>query len=435
MSFADFRFAPWRPHQMENREAPTAMPLPRLFTPSVIIAGLVVVALIMFVTVGPLVWRQDPSQQWLSQTSRGPLPAQWVRVVKDDGNWQPRDSAPRLVAHSANTEAVRLHWPQVEGVERYRLYRGPASQPGRGLPIAELEVAYFEDKLQLSRMIYRYTVMDADTGNLLFSTELRPEPAISLFEAQLQGLIEVTDDIHPPEYLQLPGHPLGTDTLGRDILARLMAGGQTSLFVGVVAPLLFISFGCIVGAIAGMAGGWIDQALMRLVDFVVALPFLLFMILFRVAFGIGPGESGIVPLIAAMLVLSWPSSARLIRGQVLALRHQPFVEASRLGGAGLAAVIARHIFPNVLPLILVAFSFAIPQAIFTEAFLSFIGMGVSPPTTSWGALCNDGIKTLLSHPRQLLLPALLISIAVLAFNTLGDALRDATDRRAGAVRA
>ncbi len=131
-----------------------------------------------------------------------------------------------------------------------------------------------------------------------------------------------------------------------------------------------------------------------------------------------------------MLMLSWPGSARLIRGQVLALRGQAFVEAAKLAGVSTSRVILRHMLPNVLPMILVAFSFAIPQAIFTEAFLSFIGMGVSPPTTSWGALCNDGIKTLLSHPRQLLLPALFISVSVLAFNLLGDALRDATVRRA-----
>ena len=224
--------------------------------------------------------------------------------------------------------------------------------------------------------MYRYTIADADTGLLLLSREVRPEAAMSVFEAQLQGLIPVTNN--KTQWVEIPGHPLGTDALGRDILARLMAGGRTSLFVGVVAPLLFITFGCIFGAIAGLMGGWVDQLAMRFVDFVVALPFLLFMILFRVAFGIGPGENGIMPLIVAMLVLSWPGSARLIRGQVLALRSQPFVEASRIAGVSTSRIILRHMLPNVLPMILVAFSFAIPQAIFTEAFLSFIGMGVSP---------------------------------------------------------
>lgn len=435
MSISVFRFAPWQPPQWQDPEAPLPVPLPRLLTPTVVVAGLIVVFLVLFVSLGPLLWRQDPSQQWLSQISMGPTPARWVKVVADQPNWRPQRPVSRLTAVESNTEVVRLQWPTLADVSRYRLYRGPASDPGKGLPIAETDTPYYADKLQLRRQIYRYTLADADTGLLLFSIDVRPEPAISVFEAQLQGLVSLQADGELPEAIALPSHPLGTDTLGRDILARLMAGGQTSLFVGVVAPLLFITFGCIVGAIAGLAGGWLDQLIMRTVDFVIALPFLLFMILFRVAFGIGPGESGILPLIVAMLVLSWPSSARLVRGQVLALRNQPFVEAARLAGVGQAAVITRHLLPNVLPLILVAFSFAIPQAIFTEAFLSFIGMGVSPPTTSWGALCNDGIKTLLSHPRQLLLPALLISISVLAFNTLGDALRDATDRRAGVVRA
>jgi oligopeptide transport system permease protein len=337
--------------------------------------------------------------------------------------------------HDANTEFVRLQWPQIEGVRRYRVYRASAHKAGLGLAIAETDKAYYQDQLQLSYQIYRYTIADADSGLLLLAREVRPEAAISLFEAQLQGLVPVGKSGRQAKWLEMPGHPLGTDALGRDILARLMAGGRTSLFVGVVAPLLYISFGCIFGAIAGLAGGWVDQVAMRFVDFVVALPFLLFMILFRVAFGIGPGENGIMPLIVAMLMLSWPGSARLIRGQVLALRGQAFVEAAKLAGVSTSRVILRHMLPNVLPMILVAFSFAIPQAIFTEAFLSFIGMGVSPPTTSWGALCNDGIKTLLSHPRQLLLPALFISVSVLAFNLLGDALRDATDRRAGVAKA
>lgn len=435
MSIPVFRFAPWRPPQWEAAELPPSLPLPRLASPAVVVSLLVVIGLILFVTLGPHVWRQDPSQQWLSQISRGPLPATEVLVVADDSRWQPRRKlrGGQLTVVEANTERVRLRWPAVIGTDRFQVYRNLASEPGIGLPLVTTEAVFFEDKLQLRHRIYRYTVVDADTGVMLFARDVRPVPAISLFEAQLQGLAPLTGAA--PDYVTLPSHPLGTDALGRDILARLMAGGRTSLFVGVVAPLLFISVGCLLGAISGLAGGWVDQVLMRLVDFVVALPFLLFMILLRVAFGIGPGENGIAPLILALLLLSWPSSARLIRGQVLALRGQAFVEAARLAGVSWAVLIWRHLMPNVLPLILVAFSFAIPQAIFTEAFLSFIGMGVSPPTTSWGAMCNDGIKTLLSHPRQLLLPALLISISVLAFNTLGDALRDATDRRKGVVKA
>lgn len=436
MALSVFRFA-GRTWASEDLEQVAPLPLPKMATPAVIISGLVVIALLLFVTIGPLVWRQDPSQQWLSQISAGPSAAHSVRLIRDVGPWQPRvgEAPQNLIVHDANTEFVRLQWPQIEGVKRYRIYRAQAHKVGLGLALAETDKAYYQDRLQLSYQVYRYTIADADTGLLLLAREVRPEAAMSLFEAQLQGLVPVGAGRVHTKWLDLPGHPLGTDALGRDILARLMAGGRTSLFVGVVAPLLYISFGCIFGAIAGLAGGWVDQLAMRFVDFVVALPFLLFMILFRVAFGIGPGENGITPLIIAMLMLSWPGSARLIRGQVLALRGQAFVEAAKLAGVSTTRTILRHMLPNVLPMILVAFSFAIPQAIFTEAFLSFIGMGVSPPTTSWGALCNDGIKTLLSHPRQLLLPALFISVSVLAFNLLGDALRDATDRRAGVVKA
>lgn len=434
MSLSPFRFLPWQPAQMQQPDVFYRRPKPTLWSsPTVVIAGAAVVLLVVFVTLGPQLWRQDPAQQWLSLTSQGPLPSQWAVVVDDHGQWQPRRKVRRLTVRAANTEYVRLQWPVLPDVERYQIYRGPADEPGIGLPLGTTANGHYEDVLQLRRQIYRYTVVDADRGLQLFALDVRPKVAISLFEAQLQGLVPVSvGDIYP-EYVELPGHPLGTDALGRDILARLMAGGQTSLFVGVVAPLLYISFGCLLGAVAGFAGGWVDQATMRLVDFVIALPFLLFMILLRVAFGIGPGENGIFPLIIAMLILSWPGTARLIRGQVLSLRQQPFVEAARLAGLSNLHIIFRHVFPNVLPLILVAFSFAIPQAIFTEAFLSFIGMGVAPPTTSWGALCNDGIKTLLSHPRQLLLPALMISISVLAFNILGDALRDLTDKRSGGV--
>ena len=173
-----------------------------------------------------------------------------------------------------------------------------------------------------------------------------------------------------------------------------------------------------------------DRAMMRLADFVVALPFLLFMILFKVAFGIRPGESGVVPMLLAMVLLGWPASARLVRGQVMAIRDEPYVQAARLMGAGTPYLVLRHMVPNVLGVLLVALSFAIPGAIFTEAFLSFIGLGVAPPTPSWGSLCNDGIRSMLAHPHELAVPAAFISITVLAFNLLGDGLRDALDTRA-----
>jgi oligopeptide transport system permease protein len=212
-----------------------------------------------------------------------------------------------------------------------------------------------------------------------------------------------------------------------------MAGARVSLFIGFFAPFLAIAIGVLLGGIAGYVGGRLDQWIMRFTDFVLALPFLLFMILFRVVLGTGPGESGIVPMLTAMVALSWTGAARLTRGQVLQLREAEFVQASRLLGARPTYLLLRHLLPNTLGVILVALTFAIPGAIFTEAFLSFIGMGVVPPTPSWGSMCNDGIQVFLTHPHEFLFPALAISVTVLAFNLLGDGLRDALDPRMRSV--
>jgi oligopeptide transport system permease protein len=169
--------------------------------------------------------------------------------------------------------------------------------------------------------------------------------------------------------------------------------------------------------------------MMRFADFVIALPFLLFMILFKIAFGIGPGQSGILPMIVALVMLSWPGTARLVRGQILQVREEGYVNAARLLGARTDYLVLRHMIPNTMGVILVTLTFAVPSAIFTEAFLSFIGMGVAPPTPSWGGMSNEGIKSMLIHPHELLFPAIMISVTVLAFNLLGDGLRDALDAK------
>jgi oligopeptide transport system permease protein len=305
------------------------------------------------------------------------------------------------------------------------------------LPLAELKAGQvsYEDRMGLKARPYYYSVVTARGGSgneeIIETVEVKPRPAISVWDARLSGLLDdnkSTEQLVGQEVI-LPAHPLGTDYLGRDILSRLIYGARTSLFIGIVAPLIFIGFGTIYGAFAGFMGGRVDHWMMRVVDFVIALPFLLFMILFKVMFGLGPGESGVVPMMLALVLLSWPDSARLVRGQVMQLREQAYVDAARLLGGGNGYIIFSHILPNVLGLLLVAFSFAIPSAIFTEAFLSFIGLGVVPPTPSWGSMCNDGIRTMLTHPHELLFPAIFISATVLAFNLLGDGLRDALDER------
>jgi oligopeptide transport system permease protein len=377
-------------------------------------------------------------------------------VVVEDDAWRPvhagasaealvpaaQMTAPaRLAVIEANTERVRLTWEPVAGALDYRVYRNthpPRSRSDLGLPLGATSTRGqigFSDGLLLRQRTYYYSVVASDGA--LEATDFAvvaatPIAAIGWLDAQLQGLLpeSATPETHAGTAVMMPGHPLGTDYLGRDLLARLLQGARISLFIAVAAALAYVAFGVAYGAIAGFSGGRADDAMMRVADFVVALPFLLFMILLRIAFGIGPGESGVLPLVIALVILSWPATARLVRGQVLLLREEPYIAAARLNGASALQIIFRHILPNIFGVVLVALTFAIPTAIFTEAFLSFIGMGVTPPVTSWGAMSSEGLRNLRVHPAELWWPAACISVTVLAFNVLGDALRDALDMRA-----
>jgi oligopeptide transport system permease protein len=321
----------------------------------------------------------------------------------------------------------------------YRIYRnllpvGP--ERAYGLPLQETatDVLHFEDRLDLKPRKYFYSIVALDAnGHELKDNVTTIEGNVTRVmaprEALQRGLIDANEPVVYGTRYTLALHPLGTDYLGRDMLARLMHGARVSLFIGFFAPFIFVIIGVAYGSVAGFLGGMTDQALMRFADFVVALPFLLFMILFKVVFAIGPGESGIMPMLLAMVLLLWPSTARLVRGQILQIREEGYISASRLLGAKTNYLVLRHMIPNTMGVILVTITFAVPSAIFTEAFLSFIGMGVAPPTPSWGSMCNEGIKTMLTTPHELIFPALLISITVLAFNLLGDGLRDALDAR------
>jgi oligopeptide transport system permease protein len=332
-----------------------------------------------------------------------------------------------------------LIWQGVPNSGGYRLYRtiyDPAPDRALGIPLADIldprDVSY-EDRLDLEARTYWYSVvaLDENVEESAGYAVIRVEPrrVISALDAFDRGWIDNPDSVAIGEHVPLPYHPLGTDYLGRDMLARLMFGARVSLFIGIVAPLLFVLVGIVYGSAAGFLGGRVDQLLMRFADFIVALPFLLFMILFKIAFGIGQGESGILPLVVALVLLGWPGTARLVRGQILQIRQEGYVAAAQLLGARSGYLVFRHMIPNTLGVILVTLTFAVPSAIFTEAFLSFIGMGVAPPTPSWGSMSNEGIRTMLSHPHELLFPALMISVTVLAFNLLGDGLRDAFDVR------
>jgi len=411
-----------------------------------------VLALLVFTIAGPWVWTLDPSRQDLDQVSQPPGASRVTRIVAPYQSWpgvivNAQDTGEATVpaelalAEPATTQAVRLVWAPLSQASGYRIYRNifpPDTDPrhGRGLPLAETFSAShvsFEDRLDLSPRTYWYAVVALDEAGEEFPEaawlEVPVMRVITAAQAVERGLIPNEGAVAPGTEIALDLHPLGTDYLGRDLLARLMHGARVSLFIGIVAPALYVLLGILYGSTAGFLAGRADQLLMRFADFVVALPFLLFMILFKIAFGIGPGESGILPMLVALVLLSWPSTARLVRGQILQIRQEGYISASRLLGARTGYLVFRHMIPNTLGVILVTLTFAVPSAIFTEAFLSFIGMGVAPPTPSWGSMCNEGIKTMLTYPHELIFPALFISITVLAFNLLGDGLRDALDAR------
>ena len=409
-----------------------------------IISLYIVIGLLVFTLFGPLIWTLDPAAQDLSQVSQPPGVDRAALIVPGFEPWQVDTTQGQgtglRTSGLATTQFVRLLWDPIPGAAGgYRIYRnifpiGP--EKAYGLPLAEQFNAadtFYEDRLDLEPIPYYYTIVALDElgeeTERIQSISLNPRRAITQDDAISRGLTTAENPAAVGEQVMVALHPLGTDYLGRDMLARLMEGARVSLFIGITAPFLYVLLGVLYGAAAGFLGGTSDQVMMRIADFVVALPFLLFMILFKVMFGLDAGDSGIMPMLIAMVILSWPATARLVRGQILQIREEGYISASRLLGAKTNYLVLRHMIPNTLGVILVTLTFAVPSAIFTEAFLSFIGMGVAPPTPSWGSMSNEGIKTMLTSPHELIFPALFISITVLAFNLLGDGLRDALDAR------
>ncbi|HET7226401.1 MAG TPA: ABC transporter permease [Candidatus Eisenbacteria bacterium] len=222
----------------------------------------------------------------------------------------------------------------------------------------------------------------------------------------------------PPSRL----HPLGTDDLGRDTLARVIYGGRISLLVGIVGTLVSLVVGVTWGAVAGYRGGRTDEVMMRVVDVMYSLPYIFLVILLLVFF-----SRSLVMLFVALGLVQWLTMARIVRGQVLSLKQQTFVEAARALGAGDRAIIFRHIVPNVLGPVIVYTTLTIPDVILQEAFLSFLGLGVQPPAASWGTLVADGARVLALFPWLVAFPGIALSLTLLAFNFLGDGLRDALD--------
>ena len=219
-------------------------------------------------------------------------------------------------------------------------------------------------------------------------------------------------------------HWLGTDTLGRDLLVRTLTGGRVSLGVGLAATFVALTIGVVYGAVAGFVGGKRDAFMMRVVDIMYSLPFPIFVILLMVFFG-----RNIILLFVAIGAVEWLTMARIVRSQVMAVKRMEFIEAARSLGYGRRRIIFRHILPNILGPVIVYTTLTIPAVMLLEAFLSFLGLGVQPPMSSWGVLIKDGAEKMEEFPWLLVFPAALFSLTLLSLNFVGDGLRDALDVR------
>ena len=231
-----------------------------------------------------------------------------------------------------------------------------------------------------------------------------------------------TQDLYNQNQLPSAEHYFGTDQFGRDVFTRVLYGARISMTVAYVSTITTLFIGALYGGISGFVGGKVDLIMMRIVEILSGIPSMLYLILFMVKLG-----PGLHTIILSMSITGWLGMARMVRAQVIGLKNMEYVLAVRTLGVSETKILLKHLIPNSLGVIIVNLTLAVPSAIFNEAFLSFLGLGVSAPTASWGVLANEALSLYMLYPHQLLFPCLAICITIMAFNFLGDGLRDALD--------
>jgi ABC-type dipeptide/oligopeptide/nickel transport systems, permease components len=348
---------------------------------------------------------------------------------------------------NSNDKAVNEFNQQVKPVSLWadawrRLRRNKMALIGLWITLAYLVISLFAPWLP----IYDYTAQNLTHANLPPSLKSAGEMAIAKVDArikEIQGLIDGGRDDLKPELEKVKAereqvlksvasdpankrvYVLGTDYLGRDMLARTIFGGRISIMIGIVGTITAVLIGILVGAIAGYKGGHVDNFLMRFVDIMYGLPYMLIVIIMMSI--LPQGSNSIFVLFIAIAMVSWLTIARVVRGQIISLKNAEFVEAARSMGASPARIIFRHLTPNTLGVIIVFSTLQLPSFIMNESFLSFLGLGVSAPDASWGTLVSEGVQGMELYPWRLLVPAVAMTIFLFAMNFLGDGLRDALD--------
>lgn len=344
------------------------------------------------------------------------------------------------IAGIASVNGVTVQWQPIAGVSGYQVYRtvlppGPAEtgqlsagEIERGVAVGDVMAPQhsYTDGLGLDASEqYAYSVLsyvDDPAAGRVYSkdaavivTEMKK--TIKLSDAQA-----IDPEVKPGEMLHDRAHAFGTDGLGRDVLSRMIQGTRIDMLLALVVPTICILFGLLFGAISGLMGGKVDTIFMRIVEVVDNFPDLLFFIILQVAIG-----KGVFSLVLAMTIFGWAGFARIVRGEVLRLREIEFVQAGRLLGAPVLRLVGKHIGPNLLGLVIIAWSGRIPNVIAFEAFLSMLGLGLEQPAPSWGNVVFDSARRMQVNPIQFFLPASVLAITLLCFYLLGNSLRDAFD--------